>query len=90
MRSSGKIGATIAETLKEASERLRAASVPNDLLDAQTLLAAAMSKDRAYLIINFNQRLSEDLLSNFQTMIGRRAAGEPLQYITGHQEFFGL
>src|SRR5262249_17257668 len=49
-----------------------------------------MSKDRAYLIINFNQRLPEDLLSNFQTMIGRRAAGEPLQYITGHQEFYGL
>src|SRR5215470_10529282 len=90
MRSSGKIGATIAETLKEAGERLRAASVPNDLLDAQTLLAAAMSKDRAYLIINFNQRLSEDVFSKFQSMIRRRAAGEPLQYITGRQEFFGL
>src|SRR5215813_9383676 len=90
MRSSGKTGATIAETLKEASEHLRAASVPNDLLDAQTLLAEAIGEDRSYLVINFNQRLSEDLLSNFQAMIGRRAAGEPLQYITGHQEFFGL
>jgi len=90
MRSSGKIGATIAETLKEASEHLRAASVPNDLLDAQTLLAEALGKDRTYLIINFNQRLSEDVLSKFRTMVSRRAAGEPLQYITGHQEFFGL
>src|SRR5262249_42151915 len=83
-------GATIAETLKEASEHLRAASVANDLLDAQTLLAEALGKDRTYLIINFNQRLSEDVLSKFQAMIGRRAAGEPLQYITGRQEFFGL
>src|SRR5215468_10575533 len=81
---------TIAETLKEASEHLRAASVPNDLLDAQTLPAEAIGEDRSYLVINFNQRLSEDLLSNFQAMIGRRAAGEPLQYITGRQEFFGL
>src|SRR5262245_7870446 len=83
-------GATISETLREASEQLRAASVANDLLDAQTLLAEALGKDRTYLIINFNQQLSEDVLSKFQAMIRRRASGEPLQYITGHQEFFGL
>ncbi|MBO0725859.1 MAG: peptide chain release factor N(5)-glutamine methyltransferase [Blastocatellia bacterium] len=85
-----KNGATIAEALKEAGERLRAGSVPNDLLDAQTLLAEALGKDRTYLIINFNQQAPEDLLSKFQDMVNRRAAGEPLQYITGHQEFFGL
>jgi release factor glutamine methyltransferase len=83
-------GATIAETLKTASEHLRAAAVPNDLLDAQTLLAEALGKDRTYLIINFKERLSGDVLSKFRAMIERRAAGEPLQYITGHQEFFGL
>jgi len=86
----GKNGATIAEALKEAGERLRDASVPNDLLDAQTLLAEALGKDRTYLIINFNQQLSEGVLSAFRTMVDRRAAGEPLQYITGRQEFFGL
>jgi release factor glutamine methyltransferase len=94
MRSSeekgGKIGATIAEALKEASERLRAGAVPNDLLDAQTLLAEALGKDRTYLIINFNQQAPEDLLAKFRAMVNRRATGEPLQYITGHQEFFGL
>src|SRR6202008_2727505 len=58
----GKIGLTIAEALKEAGERLRAGSVPNDLLDAQTLLAEALGKDRTYLIVNFNQRLSEGIL----------------------------
>jgi len=81
---------TIAETLKEASEYLRAASVANDLLDAQTLLAEALGQDRTYLIINFKEQLSGDVLSHFQAMIERRAAGEPLQYITGHQQFFGL
>jgi release factor glutamine methyltransferase len=90
MRSFGKHGSTIAEALKEAGERLRAASVPNDLLDAQTLLAEALGKDRTYLIINFNQQLSEGILSAFGAMVDRRAAGEPLQYITGRQEFFGL
>ena len=69
---------------------MRAAFVPNDLLDAQTLLAEALGKERTYLIVNFNQRLSEGILSAFRAMVERRAAGEPLQYITGRQEFFGL
>ena len=64
--------------------------VPNDLLDAQTLLAEALGKDRTYLIVNYNQQLSDELLAQYQCLIKRRAAGEPLQYITGHQEFFGL
>lgn len=82
--------ATIAETLKQASQQLRAASVANDVLDAQTLLAEALGKDRTYLIVNFNEQLSEELLHTFQRLIARRASGEPVQYITGHQQFFGL
>jgi release factor glutamine methyltransferase len=81
---------TISETLKRASEQLRAASVPNDVLDAQTLLAHALSQDRTYLIVHFNQPLSVDELTSYQALIARRAVGEPLQYITGRQEFFGL
>ncbi len=81
---------TIAETLKRASEQLRAASVPNDILDAQTLLAHALNKDRTYLIVNFNQPLSDDLTTEYESLMARRAAGEPVQYITGQQEFFGL
>lgn len=81
---------TIAEVLKQASTQLRDASVPNDLLDAQTLLAHALGQDRTYLVINFNQQLSDELLSQYQALIKRRAAGEPLQYIVGKQAFFGL
>jgi release factor glutamine methyltransferase len=81
---------TIAERLKLASQQLREASVPNDLLDAQTLLAHALGQDRTYLIINFNQQLSDELLAAYQALIDRRAAGEPLQYIVGQQAFFGL
>lgn len=81
---------TIAETLKQASQQLRAAAVANDLLDAQTLLAEALGKDRTYLIVNFNEQLDDKLLARYQILIERRSAGEPLQYITGHQQFFGL
>src|SRR5437868_9435439 len=81
---------TIAETLRLATEKLRAAAVPNDVLDAQTLLAEALGCDRTYLIVNFNQALDADTLEKYDRLITRRAAGEPLQYITGRQEFYGL
>ncbi|HEX4951052.1 MAG TPA: peptide chain release factor N(5)-glutamine methyltransferase [Blastocatellia bacterium] len=81
---------TIADTLKQASHHLRQSEVPNDLLDAQTLLAHALGKDRTYLIIHFNETLSDELRAAYQALIERRATGEPLQYIVGHQQFYGL
>jgi release factor glutamine methyltransferase len=83
-------GRSIAEAIRRAAGRLRAAGVANDLLDAQTLLAEAIGRDRTYLIVNFNQELASDLIEKYEALIERRAAGEPLQYITGRQEFYGL
>jgi release factor glutamine methyltransferase len=82
--------ATIAETLRLATAKLREAQIPNDVLDAQVLLAEALGCDRTYLIVNFNQELIAETLEKYERLIARRARGEPLQYITGHQEFFGL
>ena len=81
---------TIAEILKAASTRLRLESVSNDLLDAQTLLAFSLGRDRIWLIVNYREPISEDVRKGYEALIERRAAGEPLQYITGRQEFFGL
>jgi release factor glutamine methyltransferase len=81
---------TIAETLKQASTTLRANDIANDLLDAQTLLAYALNCDRTHLIVNYQQSLTDEQLTNYQSLLARRAAGEPLQYITERQEFFGL
>ncbi len=81
---------TIAATLKQASATLRANDIANDLLDAQTLLAHALGVDRTHLIVNYNQPLTDEQQANYQSLIARRAVGEPLQYIVGQQEFFGL
>ncbi len=81
---------TIAETLKQASAILRTNNIANDVLDAQTLLAHALGCDRTHLIVNYNQPLADEQQTNYQSLIARRASGEPLQYIVGQQEFFGL
>jgi len=80
---------TIAETLQDAARRLCEAGVPNDLLDAQTLLCFTLGRDRTWLIINYRE-VAESDSEVYTQLIARRATGEPLQYITGRQEFFGL
>jgi release factor glutamine methyltransferase len=81
---------TLTETLQKGAQRLRAEAVPNDLLDAQSLLAFALGQDRTYLIVHYHDEVPSDALSRFEALIERRCAGEPLQYITGQQAFFGL
>ncbi len=82
--------ATITATLQSAVNKLRAAGVPNDVLDAQSLLGFALGRDRTWLIVNFRETLTQVEIEGYESLIMRRAVGEPLQYITGRQEFFGL
>jgi release factor glutamine methyltransferase len=81
---------TIAETLRQATLRLKSESVPDAQLNAQSLLANALGRDRTYLIVNLQRELEDRELAQFAEDLERRSAGEPLQYIIGHQEFYGL
>lgn len=62
-------------------------------LDAQLLLLHALGKPgdaRAWLLAHDTDVLPEQAAEGFRAMCLRRAAGEPLAYIVGHKEFFGL
>ncbi|HTV09893.1 MAG TPA: peptide chain release factor N(5)-glutamine methyltransferase [Candidatus Aquilonibacter sp.] len=58
--------------------------------DAETLLAHALHRDRAWLLAHAEDELAPQDLESFRALTARRANHEPLQYITGTQEFFGL
>ncbi len=75
--------------LAEAVEALRQASVESAALDAELLLAAAAGVDRARLLTG-SISLDSGSVGRFRRMIARRAAREPLAYILGHKEFYGL
>jgi release factor glutamine methyltransferase len=81
---------TIAQAITEAAERLLAAGVSDERRTASSLLCHALGVDRTYMITRASEELDEAPDQAFRAMIARRAAGEPLQYITGHQEFYGL
>jgi release factor glutamine methyltransferase len=62
-------------------------------LDAQLLLLHALGKpfeDRAWLLAHDTDELTEEVAQRFRALSLRRATGEPLAYIVGSKEFFGL
>jgi release factor glutamine methyltransferase len=80
---------SIAEVLREASQILQGAGVPEARREAGSLLSFIIAKDRTFLISHAEDRIDESSLNRFRAAVERRAAGEPLQYITGVQDFFG-
>jgi release factor glutamine methyltransferase len=74
---------TLQEALTEASTRITRR-------DAETLFAHLLSCDRAWLFAHPETELTPAHLEAFRTLSARRAAHEPLQHLTGTQEFYGL
>src|SRR5689334_20377877 len=80
---------SIAEVLRAASEMLDRTGVPESRREAGSLLSFVIGKDRTFLISHAEDELDEQQVDQFRAVVERRAAGEPLQYITGVQDFFG-
>jgi len=81
---------TIIEALHNAEAELKTAGVANARLDAEVLLAHILKKDRAWIVTHISDTLDEENSRTYKTACNRRAHREPLQYILGTQEFWGL
>jgi release factor glutamine methyltransferase len=78
------------QALTEAVHRLDAEGIGSPRRNAETLLMFILDCDRAYLYAHPERELSLDLQARYENLIALRASGYPAQYITGHQEFWGL
>jgi release factor glutamine methyltransferase len=83
------VPASAGEALQAARGRLAAIS-KNPRRDAELLLAHLLGWDQAALLTHPERGLSPAEADQFESMLRRRLASEPVQYITGVQEFFGL
>jgi release factor glutamine methyltransferase len=81
---------TILKVLSWTKGYLSEKGVENARLEAEWLLCSALGMDRVGLYVNYEKPLTASELAAFRTMVGRRARREPLQYILGSQDFFGL
>jgi release factor glutamine methyltransferase len=77
-------------SLASAIARLKADCVPSPRLNAELLLMFALGCDRAYLFAHPERELTAEEQSRYEAALAERARGVPAQYITGHQEFWGM
>jgi len=76
--------------LTSAVARLTAENVPSPPMNAELLLMFTLRCDRAYLYAHPERELSAEEQSGYEAALAERARGVPAQYITGHQEFWGM
>jgi release factor glutamine methyltransferase len=81
---------SIANAVVEGSQHLSAGVVAEPRREAGSILAHVLARDRSFILAHADDPLNDDESKSFRSLIKRRAGGEPLQYLTGHQEFFKL
>src|SRR5881227_1154118 len=81
---------SLRDALTTAIDRLTAAGVPSPRMNAELLLKFTLNCDRAYLYAHPERQLRDDEQSRYDQALDQRAQGIPGQYITGHQEFWGM
>jgi release factor glutamine methyltransferase len=81
---------SIAEAILQGAHKLRQAGVSEARREAGSLVTHLLNRDRSFILSHAEDSLEPEQLEQFQNYLERRAQGEPLQYITGHQQFFGL
>lgn len=78
------------EAWLRSRRRLEGASIVDARIEAEVLLRNALGIDRATFHACPDHKLSDEDAEAFERMVERRIDGEPLSYITGHREFYGL
>jgi release factor glutamine methyltransferase len=81
---------TISQAITNGADLLRSAGVDQERRTAGLLLSHVTGINRTRLLTKSEERIVESDYRDYLALVARRAAGEPLQYLTGHQEFYGL
>lgn len=82
--------ATVDELLREGTGRLRDAGSATPRLDAELLLAHVLGIDRVRVIAYGDTLVGDGQGETYRAALERRAAGEPVAYLRGIKEFYGL
>lgn len=84
------LGTSVGTLLRDATQRLRDAGSESPRLDAELLLGHVLGIGRATLLAGPEAPVGSGQQETFAAFVGRRAQGEPVAYIRGLKEFFGI
>lgn len=78
------------EAFAQSTERLRRAGIAEPHRDAALLIQYAIGRDKTFLIAHPDHELSPAESLTLDIAVERRSRREPLQYVIGRQEFYGI
>jgi len=78
------------QSLTAAITRLTAEQVPSPRMNAELLLMFTLDCGRAYFFAHPERELTADEIARYDHALAQRSSGVPAQYITGHQQFWGM
>jgi release factor glutamine methyltransferase len=81
---------TIGVLLRDGAEQLTAAGSESPRLDSEVLLAHAIGTHRTSLLAHNDAPVGADAEATYRAGLARRVEGEPVAYIRGIKEFYGL
>ena len=81
---------TYSEVLNQGVQTLTEAGVESPDVDAWILFEYIFKMNKAHYYLQMKEQTDEEQEDAYLALVGRRAAQEPVQYLTGHQEFMGL
>lgn len=81
---------TIGALVKWAIDDFRARGIENPRLDAELIVAHALGIDRMRVILDAERPLDEKELATLRDLVKRRRSYEPIAYLRGEREFYGL
>ncbi len=83
-------GETIKEILSRTCSELKAGKIPSYRMDAEILIGHVLNMERTDLFVNFNRAVKRERISQIEHAAFRRMQYEPVAYITGTREFYGI
>ncbi|WP_031483852.1 peptide chain release factor N(5)-glutamine methyltransferase [Maridesulfovibrio frigidus] len=84
------IKVTLKEVVSAATLKLNEADVDSPAFSAQLLAEKVFKLDRLKMIMEINSAVESDAVDEFNALVERRAQGEPVAYILGEKEFYGI
>ena len=80
----------IKKNLTKSTQKLQQNNIPTPRIDAEILLSHILKKPREYIFTHPEKQLTKSVVMRYALRVTRRIKGEPIAYITGHKEFYGL
>ena len=80
----------VVDVIKEGQQKLEAAGKESSAFDARALLSFVTGIPFSQMLLHYGDDVADEQQAQYMQLVDRRINGEPLQYITGEQEFMGL